>query len=184
MVKYGHPAKYISLLYSFSLRISAIHSSGFTGSVPEMRIWSNLLIESDLKWCIHLSRSLFFIFVGLEEKALREMPTEMEMGRLASHLGKDNFITTAAELCLDLPTRQQIEADHPDSITKRMFYALHTWRRCSSEDRPDFRTLREMLLNLNMDEHILCKVEYSDTFENLIIHIRPVRICSLKKQSV
>ena len=29
------------------------------GSVPEMRIWSILLIESDLKWNIHLSRSLF-----------------------------------------------------------------------------------------------------------------------------
>ena len=29
------------------------------GSVPEMRIWSILLIISDLKWCIHLSRSLF-----------------------------------------------------------------------------------------------------------------------------
>ena len=29
-----------------------------------MRIWSILLIQSDLKWCIHLSRSLFFIFVG------------------------------------------------------------------------------------------------------------------------
>ena len=29
------------------------------GSVPEMRIWSILLIESDLKWCINLSRSLF-----------------------------------------------------------------------------------------------------------------------------
>ena len=29
------------------------------GSVPEMRIWSILLIRSDLKWCIHLSRSLF-----------------------------------------------------------------------------------------------------------------------------
>ena len=28
------------------------------GSVPEMRIWSILLIKSDLKWCIHLSRSL------------------------------------------------------------------------------------------------------------------------------
>ena len=28
-------------------------------SVPEMRIWSILLIKSDLKWCIHLSRSLF-----------------------------------------------------------------------------------------------------------------------------
>ena len=24
------------------------------GSVPEMRIWSTLLIKSDLKWCIHL----------------------------------------------------------------------------------------------------------------------------------
>ena len=30
-------------------------------SVPEMRIWSILLIKSDLK-CIHLSRSLFFYF--------------------------------------------------------------------------------------------------------------------------
>ena len=29
------------------------------GSVPEMRIWSILLIKSDLKRCIHLSRSLF-----------------------------------------------------------------------------------------------------------------------------
>ena len=29
------------------------------GSIPEMRIWSILLIKSDLKWCIHLSRSLF-----------------------------------------------------------------------------------------------------------------------------
>ena len=29
------------------------------GSVSEMRIWSILLIKSDFKWCIHLSRSLF-----------------------------------------------------------------------------------------------------------------------------
>ena len=29
------------------------------GKLPEMRIWSILLIKSDLKWCIHLSRSLF-----------------------------------------------------------------------------------------------------------------------------
>ena len=28
------------------------------GSVPEMRIWSLLLMKSDLKWCIHL---IFFI---------------------------------------------------------------------------------------------------------------------------
>ena len=31
-------------------------------SFPEMRIWSILLIKSDLKWCIHLSRSLFLYF--------------------------------------------------------------------------------------------------------------------------
>ena len=29
------------------------------GSVPEMRIWSILLIKSDLKWCIHLRRRVF-----------------------------------------------------------------------------------------------------------------------------
>ena len=34
----------------------------FKASVPEMRIWSILLIISDLKWCIHLSRSLFLYF--------------------------------------------------------------------------------------------------------------------------
>ena len=32
------------------------------GSVPEMHIWSILLIKSDLKWCMHLSRSLFLYF--------------------------------------------------------------------------------------------------------------------------
>ena len=32
------------------------------GSVPEMRIWSILLIKSVLKWFIHLRRSLFLYF--------------------------------------------------------------------------------------------------------------------------
>ena len=32
------------------------------GSVPEMRIWFILLVKSDSKWCIHLSRSLFLYF--------------------------------------------------------------------------------------------------------------------------
>ena len=31
-------------------------------SVHEMRIWSIMLITSDLKWCIHFSRSLFSYF--------------------------------------------------------------------------------------------------------------------------
>ena len=33
-------------------------------SVPEMRIWSILLIKSDLKWCIHLSRSLILYIIA------------------------------------------------------------------------------------------------------------------------
>ena len=34
------------------------------GSIPEMRIWTilYLLIKSDLKWCIHVSRSLYWYF--------------------------------------------------------------------------------------------------------------------------
>ena len=35
------------------------------GSVLEMRIWSILLIQSDLKWCIHLGRSLFLYFKSI-----------------------------------------------------------------------------------------------------------------------
>ena len=31
------------------------------GSVPEIRIWSMLLIKSDLKWCIHLVEVSFYI---------------------------------------------------------------------------------------------------------------------------
>ena len=30
------------------------------GSVPQMRIWSILLMKSDLKWCIHLDLFLYF----------------------------------------------------------------------------------------------------------------------------
>ena len=40
-----------------------IQKSHFDESaVPKMRIWSILFIKSDLKWCIHLSRSLFLYF--------------------------------------------------------------------------------------------------------------------------
>ena len=33
------------------------------GSIPEMRIWSILLIKSDLKWYIHLGRSLYLYLI-------------------------------------------------------------------------------------------------------------------------
>ena len=36
------------------------------GSVPEMRIWSILLIKSDSNWCKHLSRSLFLYLFFLD----------------------------------------------------------------------------------------------------------------------
>ena len=41
------------------------------GSVPEMRIWSILLTISGLKWCIHLSRSLFIWKTKLSDKQAR-----------------------------------------------------------------------------------------------------------------
>ena len=47
-------------IFLFGLRITD------EGSLPEMRIWSILLINSYLKWCIHLSRSLC-IFQLLDE---------------------------------------------------------------------------------------------------------------------
>ena len=36
-------------------------------SIPEMRIWSILLIKSDLKWCIHLSRSLYLYLYKIDK---------------------------------------------------------------------------------------------------------------------
>ena len=37
------------------------------GSVPEMRIWTMLLITTDLKWCIHLGRSLFLNYIHFKK---------------------------------------------------------------------------------------------------------------------
>ena len=51
LLSFEHP---LVLLFCFVwLRITD------EGSVPDMRIWSILLIKFDFKWCIHLSRSLF-----------------------------------------------------------------------------------------------------------------------------
>ena len=43
--------------------------TGDEGSVPEMRIWSILLTQSDLKWRIHLSTSLLLYFNFLVDVA-------------------------------------------------------------------------------------------------------------------
>ena len=36
--------------------------------VPEIHIWSILFIKSDLKWCIHLSRSLILFYVSQSQR--------------------------------------------------------------------------------------------------------------------
>ena len=60
-----HHPFWIHLVYALSgihfqlLNPHCLTKDHWWGTVPEMRIWSILLIHSDLKWCIHLSRSLF-----------------------------------------------------------------------------------------------------------------------------
>ena len=53
LFRYFWTSLFLFLNYFVWLRITD------EGSVPEMRIWSILLIKSVLKWCIHLSRRLF-----------------------------------------------------------------------------------------------------------------------------
>ena len=51
-------ASYFNFLHYFVwLRITD------EGSVPKMRVWSILLVKSDIKWCIHLSRSLYVYYI-------------------------------------------------------------------------------------------------------------------------
>ena len=53
------------LVISFQLFLNYIVWVRITdeGSVPEIRIWSISLIQSEYKWCIHLSRSLYLNIV-------------------------------------------------------------------------------------------------------------------------
>ena len=54
--------KVISSNCGFVYLIVRITASVKVALVPEMCIWSILLINSDLKWCVHLGRSLFLYF--------------------------------------------------------------------------------------------------------------------------
>ena len=51
---------FVASLYNFVIYFIWLRITD-EGLVPEMRIWSILLIKSDIKWCIHLSRGLFYI---------------------------------------------------------------------------------------------------------------------------
>ena len=63
------------IVYLVWLRISD------EGSVPEIRIWSILLIKYDLKWCIHLSRSLFLYSIYVNNAQIHMFgETEWSLG--------------------------------------------------------------------------------------------------------
>ena len=53
------------------------------GSVPEMRIWSILLIKSDIKWCVHFIRSIFiYLFLQLYKLYIfRQCVKELQFAR-------------------------------------------------------------------------------------------------------
>ena len=85
---YEQHLTYYADIYFVWLRITDV------ASVPEMHIWSILLIKSDKKWCIHLSRSLFLYitqnlsFYGLEklnfvrlEKHFREKGRDLTLSQ-------------------------------------------------------------------------------------------------------
>ena len=71
------------------------------GSVPEMRIWSILLIQSDLKWCLHLSKSLFlYLFSNLTlllNLSLKECLRQMEMPTWDAH-SSGRLVTSHLEI--------------------------------------------------------------------------------------
>ena len=70
-----------------------------------MRIWSILLIKSDLKWCIHLSRSLYLYFSKFidhfDKHAGQERPVILLIDSVSSHINMDIF-TKAKEKGIEL----------------------------------------------------------------------------------
>ena len=108
-----HPFGFSLYLGTFRHKISTI-SNYFVwpritdrGSVPEMRIWSILLIKSDLKWCIHLSRSLF-LYLGTDVRPELLAPDSLKYcGNCKTYPFK--YIIDLGETC----TRPTPTRDHP-----------------------------------------------------------------------
>ena len=65
------------------------------GSIPEMHIWSTLLIKSNFKWCIHLRRSFFLNFNYL---------VSVTAGGTSSKV--HNYFVQPLELCLRMNLRK------------------------------------------------------------------------------
>ena len=89
------------------------------GSVPKMRIWFKLYIKSDIKWYIHLSRSLFLYFIKIND--LQKM-THSEARLFADDCLFYRPIKTTKDtkiLQQDLPALEKLEKEwlmafHPD----------------------------------------------------------------------
>ena len=69
------------------------------GSLPEMRIWFILLIKSDLKWCIHLSRSLCLYFT---EVKINNVVSTLKVGCSTSR--QNNVVCRLYYFCFSLIT--------------------------------------------------------------------------------
>ena len=67
------------------------------GSVSEMRIWSILLIKPDLKWCIHLSRSLLKFGPGASNESASPVsmlhPLQVTHGNLSISVKLSSCVT-------------------------------------------------------------------------------------------
>ena len=86
---FWHFWHYFSTTYNYFIWLRVTDE----GSVPEMRIWSILLIKSDLEWCIHLSRSLFLYFNEVLQEQIDKAPqhdTFILMGDFNANVGYDN----------------------------------------------------------------------------------------------
>ena len=82
------------------------------GSVPEMRIWSILLIKSELKWCIHLSRSLF-LYLWINRFCPKRIFTLYATNNRV-HLSQ----STRGEQCHALPAPCGEEKNATNTLTK------------------------------------------------------------------
>ena len=65
------------------------------GSVPELRIWSILLIKSDIKWCIHLIRTLFlYLVIKNSSEVIKKLRLRNDQGSQVSSFAFSTLYTS------------------------------------------------------------------------------------------
>ena len=90
---------------------------------------------------------------------MKDSPNENELGRIARKLGKDYFHHLGATLGIEAPILEQIEADHVNYMTLKMFYLLREWQTKQTQGKPTFLALKSALEEIGQNPHILCKVK-------------------------